>query len=923
MSGTMNLTQRPLSSGSGHPSSSLRASTSTSAATAPISTSASNTTEAHNAAQGLLYIGFNQDSSCFAVGTVAGFRIYNTDPVHERARREHVPLRPEHPTFVSEGFGADGAVPTSKGKGKARSKPPKMPSKTNRASSSVTGNTVGEQRGKNRGRSDSDFSIDSLPEIEDYDGESEGEGVGDSRLFKSAFEGLPGKEEESDDEGDEEGDEDSEDEMTDKDPPPLKGPFSDKSNSPPLIVEVEDDSDDYGFELELDDDPLSPNPEAGSENEDGKTKEGSGLPPTLPPRPSLDRPGGIAIVEMLYRSNYVVLVGGGRNPKFPPNRVIVWDDHRGRVILQMQFKSEVKAVKLRKDRMVIVFWNRVSVYTFSPRPRRLHTFETVRNDRGLVALAPTPLAGIGGRPNTAVLAFMGRMTGQVQICELRLGPLDNLTPSKATNLPGTSQASRAKSPEVSHAKTTGSTSTEQLNSSKPGSDASLLDKLGGSVLIPGTITSEPQPARIAISPPTLPNPPISIIAAHNSGLACFALSTSGHLLATASETGTLIRVFDTRSGRLINELRRGLDRAEIFCIAFNTEGTRLCVSSDKGTIHVFNVMGTQNHAQSLDPAVANSLASSELAYPPRTVSPGGVVISGLGGNVMTMSPFSSQMPDIGYRSTSPNVAPSNIRRNSTSSTITTTAGTSLTSSLTNRLSTLSFFSPISKYFSSEWSFAQFSLPVETRCICVFAASDRADDGPAAAARSAAQAMKSAGKLPKPPDSPASHSFQDPQPGAPNTQPSKTTSKAMYFDPKTMTATATFPTSNTATAAEPAYVSDWSTGPVTSANAILCLCADGSAYKFSFEAPPNAPSTHSAANAPGGGNPSSMPNRDGVMESFTKFYKGVGVDPEGGRITDEDGKASKADVQSNVRLSAEGFVISTGWGGDEVWDDDDD
>ncbi|KAL2269289.1 hypothetical protein VTJ83DRAFT_1473 [Remersonia thermophila] len=89
---------------------------------------------------------------------------------------------------------------------------------------------------------------------------------------------------------------------------------------------------------------------------------------------------------------------------------------------------------------------------------------------------------------------------------------------------------------------------------------------------------------------------VSIIPAHASALRAITLSRDGNLVATASETGTLIRIFSTATCAKLVELRRGIDTATIFSLAFNPSSTMLACTSDKATLHIFDVPHTRRPA---------------------------------------------------------------------------------------------------------------------------------------------------------------------------------------------------------------------------------------------------------------------------------------------------------------------------------------
>ena len=67
------------------------------------------------------------------------------------------------------------------------------------------------------------------------------------------------------------------------------------------------------------------------------------------------------------------------------------------------------------------------------------------------------------------------------------------------------------------------------------------------------------------------------------------VTNSGTYLATSSEKGTLIRIWSTQDGKLLQEVRRGTDKAEIYSIVFDKINKWIAVSSDKHTIHLFAV----------------------------------------------------------------------------------------------------------------------------------------------------------------------------------------------------------------------------------------------------------------------------------------------------------------------------------------------
>ena len=87
------------------------------------------------------------------------------------------------------------------------------------------------------------------------------------------------------------------------------------------------------------------------------------------------------------------------------------------------------------------------------------------------------------------------------------------------------------------------------------------------------------------------------ISAHKNEIIALVMNYDGTLIASASERGTIIKIFKVKDGSFIQELRRGTEPAEIYCLAFDFKSQFLACSSNKGTIHFFSIKSEDQNVQ--------------------------------------------------------------------------------------------------------------------------------------------------------------------------------------------------------------------------------------------------------------------------------------------------------------------------------------
>ena len=215
--------------------------------------------------------------------------------------------------------------------------------------------------------------------------------------------------------------------------------------------------------------------------------------------------GGIGLIQILGKSNIFCLCGGGKNPKYSPNKLIIYDDKKTKEINEFRFNSNIQNCKIKQEKIFIISQNEISIINIKTFPYEIiETIKTCENIYGACSIAKDPENYLFAWPDT-----------NIGYIELKIFSNEN------------------------------------------------------------ELIEEDEIKKY------------HHIKAHENTIEIIEINFNGTKFSSASDKGTIIRIFNIKDDTVIHELRRGTEQAIIYNISFDLNDTLLVVSSNRPTVHLF------------------------------------------------------------------------------------------------------------------------------------------------------------------------------------------------------------------------------------------------------------------------------------------------------------------------------------------------
>jgi hypothetical protein len=100
--------------------------------------------------------------------------------------------------------------------------------------------------------------------------------------------------------------------------------------------------------------------------------------------PDIELSGGtLAAVLPCHASSILFLLGGGRSPLYPPNKIVLWDDVAGKEVAELEFRERVRGMASRRGWLAVALRRRVVLFEVGERVSRHAEWDTSDNPRGM------------------------------------------------------------------------------------------------------------------------------------------------------------------------------------------------------------------------------------------------------------------------------------------------------------------------------------------------------------------------------------------------------------------------------------------------------------------------------------------------------------------------------------------------------------
>jgi len=264
--------------------------------------------------------------------------------------------------------------------------------------------------------------------------------------------------------------------------------------------------------------------------------------------------GAVSVVEMLFRTSLVALVGHSARGGSSGRQLTMWNTKERKKICHLCFEALIYGVRMSHRRVVVLMREQAHILDLKTM-KRLHAI-----DRSPSPWLDPSIAALCHDSNRGYLALPMGLTGGHPAATFAVGPNASAVTAPNTTAQG---------------------------------DVARAEVKIGLVSMVDTYTLQP----------------VGVLLAHRSPVQALALSPTGHMLATASSKASVIRVFSVPAFETLCVYRRGSSPCRIFGLNFSRNSQFLSAAVASGTVHIF-----KNSDQMLANLLpANSMSSLGIA----------------------------------------------------------------------------------------------------------------------------------------------------------------------------------------------------------------------------------------------------------------------------------------------------------------------